>query len=204
MAHSIDATGEISQCDVRHILHRHARARRQAKETRRQQPAVLRGMSLACRIHTVSHPFPVPAPRVDLAQRARIDRLRSLELATSSRCDRGRGSGGAARRVTRTPSRASFGKAGARMSDCTQPGHWRVEAPSQYSREGFKASLVTLSLGAVGPPGSPSQSVTSASTAAAVGDRCLARAAKASRPFGGSRHLPLALTEGARSHPGHA
>ena len=38
--------------------------------------------------------------------------------------------------------------------------------------------------------------------AAAVGDRCLTRAAKASRPFGGSRHLPLALTEGARSHPG--
>ena len=37
--------------------------------------------------------------------------------------------------------------------------------------------------------------------AADVGDRCLTRAAKASRPFGGSRHLPLALTEGARSHP---
>eukprot|EP01044_Picomonas_judraskeda_P017451 COSAG03_NODE_3286_length_2100_cov_3.301849_4_plen_196_part_00 len=44
--------------------------------------------------------------------------------------------------------------------------------------------------------------VTGVSIAAAVGDCCLARAAKASRPFGGSRHLPLALTEGARSHPG--
>ena len=44
--------------------------------------------------------------------------------------------------------------------------------------------------------------VTGVSTAAAVGNCCATRAAKASRPFGGSRHLPLALTEGARSHPG--
>jgi len=40
--------------------------------------------------------------------------------------------------------------------------------------------------------------VTGVSTAAAVGNCCATRAAKASRPFGGSRHLPLALAEGAR------
>ena len=41
--------------------------------------------------------------------------------------------------------------------------------------------------------------VTGVSTAAAVGNCCATRAAKASRPFGDSRHLPLALAEGARS-----